>query len=285
MVAFTLTQSNVDRWCGHPDAETFDFGGHRRVLNANKHPIGSKGLCYASPMADSFEIIPEEQWPDLISMKDRDHSWLEDRIGDLPCKDQDGLGYCHGYGPVTCLEVMRKVAGYPYVELSGESVAGRVVNWRNQGGDPEEDLQVLVQYGACEASFMDEPHSISPQRWQDNWEQNALLYRAEEVFTQLDGDLWLLAGTCALRNIVTSPWYDWWGHCISGSYRLKYDVKTRTFYRLDRNNWGMSWGDRGYCWLEKGTRRGQGTPSGLVAIRVATPTESVKLGKSLSNAV
>jgi hypothetical protein len=271
MVAFTLTPENVDRWCGPAGVATFDFAGHRRILNASSFPMGSKGIQAAKPLADSLEIIPEEQWSDLISMKDRDKSWLQDRIDDLACKDQDGLGYCHGYGPVTCLEVMRKVAGLPYVELSAESVAGRVTGWRNEGGDPEEDLDVLVQYGACEAAYMDRANSISPSRWEDGWEQNALNYRAAETFMQLSGDLWLIAGTCALRNIVTSPWFDWWGHCISGSYRLKNE--NGKIYRLDRNNWGMEWGDKGYCWMAKGRGRGQGTPSGLVAVRVATPFE------------
>jgi hypothetical protein len=274
MISFTITAANVDKWCGQAGSGEFDFGGHRRVLNANRFPLGSNRIMFAKPMAESIEIIPEEQWPDLISMKDRCHSWLHDRVCDLPCKDQNGLGYCHGYGPVTCMEVMREVAGLPYVELSAESVAGRVTRWRNEGGDPEEDLQALVEHGACLASYMDKPHSISPSRWMDGWEENAKLHRAEEVYSQIAGDLWLIAGTCALRNIATSPWFDWWGHCISGSYRLKYDVKTKKIYRLDRNNWGMSWGENGYCWFEKGRGRSQGTPSGIVAVRVATPSEA-----------
>lgn len=267
-----ITSQNVDQWCGPEGAGYFQFGGHVRMLNANKRPLGSSGVNAAKSMADSFEIIPEEEWPDLIAQKDREKSWLDDIITGLKCKDQDGLGYCHGYGPVTCMEVMRWVAGLPYVELSAESVAGRVTGWQNEGGDPKEDLDVLVRYGACEASFMDQANSINPNRWESGWQENALKYRAEEVFTQLDGDLWLMAGTCALRNIPTSPWFNWWGHCISGSYRLSYDAKTKVIRRKDRNNWGMSWGEDGYCWFEKGSQRSGGTPSGLVAIRCATPT-------------
>lgn len=268
-----ITPDNVDRLCGPEGATVFDWGGHTRILNANKKPLFSSGLMFAKPLSEAIDIIPEEQWPDLIADKDRKHDWLDDIIGDLPCKDQNGLGYCHGYGPVTALEVMRARHGLPYVELSAESVAGIVTGWSNEGGDPDEDLKVLCERGACAASYMDRPNSISEKRWKDGWQQNALLHKSEEAFGGIDGDLWVIAGTAALRNQCTSPWFNWWSHCISGSYRLRYDAKTKTVYRKDRNNWGMEWGDKGYCWFSKGSRRSQGTPSGLVVVRVPTPSE------------
>jgi hypothetical protein len=274
MDGLLITAENVDRFCGPEGAEEFDFGGHTRILNANKNKLGSSGLMFAKPLSEAFEIIPEEQWPDLIADKDRKHNWLDDIIGDLPCKDQDGLGYCHGYGPVTALEVMRALSGLPYVELSAESVAGRVTGWQNEGGDPEEDLQVLKEYGACAAAYMDRANSIRPKQWQAGWESNALLHRSVEVFAGLDGDLWTMAGTAALRNQCTSPWYNWWSHCISGSYRLRYNPKTRQVERKDRNNWGMDWGEKGYCWFSKGQQRSGGTPSGLVIVRAPTPSET-----------
>jgi len=267
MADFIITPENVDRFCGPQGATEFEFAGHRRILNANQFPLCSGGLMFARPIAEAVELIPEEQWPDLISKKDREHSWLEDIIGDMPCKDQDGLGYCHGYGPTTVEEVIEKLLGRPHVELSAESVAGRVTNWQNQGGDPEADLQVLVKYGACEASFMDKPNSINLKLWKPGWDKNALSHRAGEIFAGLSGDLWGVAGTCAIRNVPTSPWYNWWSHCISGSYRLVYDSKTKKVLLKNRNNWGMTYGDRGYLLMAKGTQRGGGTPSGIVAIR------------------
>jgi hypothetical protein len=272
MADFLITPENCEELCG-AGLPTFEFGGHTRIMNANQFPMGST-MMFSTPYAEA-DLIPVEQWPDLISQKDREKSWLDDIVDDLgiPCKDQDGLGYCHGYGPVTCVEVARAVAGLPYVNLSAESVAGRVTGWRNQGGDPEQDLEVLAKYGCCEASFMDRPNSISPSRWKAGWEQNALLHKAEEFLSGIRDKMWEVAGTAALRSQPTSPWYDWWSHCISGSYRLKYDPKTKLFFRKDRNNWGMSYGDRGYLWLGKGTGRGQGTPSGIIVVRIPTPSE------------
>jgi hypothetical protein len=118
---------------------------------------------------------------------------------------------------------------------------------------------------------MDRPNSISHKRWKAGWEANARLHRAEEFIRGVEQKMWQFAGTCALRSIPTSPWFNWWGHCISGSYRLRYNPKTKRVQRKDRNNWGMDWGDRGYCWFDEGTGRGGGTPSGIIAVRVATP--------------
>jgi hypothetical protein len=263
-----ITEQNCVELCG-AGHDLFNFGGHVRMLNANQHPMGSV-MMFSQPMTEA-DLIPEEEWPDLIAQKDRERSWLDDMVEDLgiPCKDQNGLGYCHGYGPVTALEVMRAVGGFPYVDLSAESIAGRVTNWTNNGGDPEEDLSMLAKYGACPASFMDKPNSIRPKQWKAGWEEAALEYKAEEFVSGIQDKMWQFAGTCALRNICTSPWYNWWGHCISGSYRLR-NVKGE-IWRKDRNNWGMSYGDRGYLWLKRGTNKGGGTPSGIVAVRVPTP--------------
>jgi len=273
MAELLITPENCEAVCGAGRA-TFEFGGHVRMLNANACPMRSR-LMFAKAVDQAF-LIPREQWPDLIARKDREKSWIDDMVADLgvPAKDQDGLGYCHGYGPVTVLEIARAIAGLPYVELSAESVAGRVVGWRNKGGDPEEDLEVIAKYGACAASFMDKPNSITPSRWQKDWEENALLHRAEEFITGVDGQRWDFAVTCALRNIPTSPWFNWWSHCISGSYRVRYDVKTKKVQIKNRNNWGPSWGENGFGWFSEGTHRGGGTPTGILAIRVATPSEN-----------
>jgi hypothetical protein len=269
MVAFHITPENCEELCG-AGLDVFEYGGERRILNAKGRDFTFGGLCMGAAADESF-LIPRDQWPDLIADKDRSRSWLQDLCDDLgiPCKNQDGLGYCHGYGPVTAYEVCDAIAGNPYIDYSAESVAGRVVGWQNRGGDPEEDLQVLINEGCCPASWMDKPNSLAHGRWKTGWEQEALKHRAVEYYIP-KSKLWDWACTCALRNLPTSPWYNWWGHCISGSYRLKNE--NGKIYRLDRNNWGMGWGDRGYCWFAEGSSRGLGTPSGLVVVRVATPS-------------
>lgn len=254
--------------CGR---ETFEFDGHVRVMNArSSQGFVFGGLQMGAPIDDSY-LIPREAWPDLIADKDREQSWLDDMVQalDIPTEDQDGLSWCHGFGPVAATEIAEAVAGNPFVKLSGESVAGRVANWNpNRGGDPEEDLQVLVKYGACPADFLDKPFSSNPKNWRDGWEQEALKHTVREYYIPTV-KRWDYACTAALRNHPTSPWFDWWSHCISGSYRLKNEKGT--IWRKERNNWGPKFGDNGFLWMAEGTRKGQGTPSGLVIVQCGSP--------------
>jgi hypothetical protein len=265
---FHVTPENCVNTCG-AGRRFFDHAGHRRVLNANNHPFCAKGMG-ADFDVDSF-IIPREQWPDLISQKDKAKSWLDDLVAELniPCKDQDGRSLCHAYSVVTAYEVMDSVAGNKHLEYGSESVAGYVTNWSNRGADPEDDLDVLVERGVCEASFMDQPWSLSPSRWKDGWKENALTHRALEYCVPRT-KLWDVSCTCALKNLCTGTWASWWSHAWSASYRLKNEKGK--IWRKDRNNWGAGYGQNGFMWFSEGNRSGQGTPSGLVIIRVATPT-------------
>lgn len=271
MDAPLITPDNAESLLGAGHSY-INFGGHVRWLNANDHPMGSSGAMMATPIEDVLELIPEEQWPDLISQKDREKSWAVDLCDglDIPCKDQDGLGFCHAYGPVTDLEVNYAQIHGRKIVLSAESVGGYVTGWRNQGADPEEDLRVMMRYGVAEESFMDKPNSLQPDRWKTGWQENALTHRVVEAWMGLSTNLWQVAGTLALRSMVASTWFNWWSHCISDCYRLRYNAQTKQVERLARNNWGMSFGDRGYLWMAKGTGRGGGTPSGILAVRFPT---------------
>jgi len=268
MYGFHITPENCDYYCG-AGLRQFEFDGHTRVLNANDFPFGSRRM--GADIDWNQFIIPMAKWPELIAKKDKAYSWLDDLVGSfqIPCTDQNGLSWCHGWGTTTAYEVASAAAGNRYVELAPESVAGRVVNWNpDEGADPEDDMRVLQQYGACARSFLDKPWSTNPKSWKSGWEADAATHKALGYAIPTD-KLWEVAGTCALKNIATSTWYNWWGHCISGSYRLKNE--NGKIYRKDRNNWGAKWGDNGFCWFEEGDGKGQGTPSGLAVVWVTTP--------------
>lgn len=274
MAELVITAENAAEMCG-AGQETFEWGGHRRILNANPMFAHQDGrLMFAKPAAD-FELIPREQWPDLISQKDREKSWLKNICDDLniPVKDQDGLGYCWVYGNGAALEVLRAVHGLPYIELAPESVGGPINGWRNEGGMPDEALEYIVQNGMCPQSYLDRANSLSPSRWKDGWKAAALLFRAVEYIGSVASKLWDFACTCALRNIPTVPWFNWWSHCISGSYQLRV-TSGGIIEILNRNNWGKGWGDNGYGWFREGSGNGGGTPSGICAPRVVMPTEA-----------
>jgi len=270
MPELLITPDNVDVFCGPPNATAVDFGGHRRVLNF-RPPVRGYGSCMATPIEDILHLIPRDEWDDRIAEKDAADSWLLSSCKNVLCKDQNGLGYCHAYGTVSCAEIAEVMAGYPYNPLSAESVGGIVTGWRNDGADPEDDLQCIVSNGACEASFMDAPNSIRPDQWMDGWETNALTHRVKEAWDlRVPGKAFDAVVTCSLFDFPVGLGYVWWSHFVHGGFRVRKN-KAGIYEILNRNSWGSTYGDSGYFWLQEGEGRGQGTPDWAFAVRVPSP--------------
>lgn len=275
MPELLITPQNCDRFCGLAGAEVYEWDGQLRVLNF-KPPEVEYGKCRVAKTADDvLELIPRDQWQERIKEKDAAESWLRFNNKAVACKDQDGLGYCHAYGTASTIEIARNLAGYGYTELSAESIGGVVTGWRNEGADPEDDLQVAVKYGACAASFMDQAHSLSPSRWKDGWEADALTRRVTEFYDlRIPGKTFDAVVTCALQNIPIGLGYAWWGHFVHGVFRVRYNSKTGLYEIEDRNSWSPTYGDDGYFWLAEGDGRGEGTPDWAFATRVVKPSEN-----------
>ncbi len=70
----------------------------RHFPGTRPHRIPYGQVYGAAPMLDRVPLIPREMWPDLISQKDKDGSWLDDKLAaDVPPSDQDSLPFCHGF--------------------------------------------------------------------------------------------------------------------------------------------------------------------------------------------
>jgi len=228
------------------------------------------GECRAAPAIDEDWLIPRSQWDDEIARKDEEKSWLWDRTQDrIPCQYQNGINYCHAFAQVMAQEAAEVVAGHEYVRLSAMSIGGPITGWRNRGAYPEADIEQAAKYGACEYSYQDSEFSMRPSRWQDGWEENRKLHRVAEY---LDG---LLRGkafdalvTSAIRNKPSLPSYAWWGHAVTGGWRVR--KQNGVYQAMIRNPHGPTWGENGFGWLAEG----KGTPDiCLFILNAIRPTD------------
>jgi hypothetical protein len=253
MTYLLINDSNYRDHAG--DGKVIDFGGPRYLAAMPRKT--AFGQCAVAAMIDENDLIPRSEWPDRIRRKDRDRTWVKDICSRIPCMDQDGLNYCHAYGPTMAVMCHRLIQNQPHVMLSAESVGGPVTGWRNNGAYPEDDLQQYVQYGACPASMMDKPHSRNPGRWDPAWETERLKYRVVEWLDGLlpQGKAFDAAMTMALQNLPGAAGFTWWGHEVAYCLHAQ-DLGRGKFSIGGRNSWGKDYGDDGFFYLQEG----KGTP-------------------------
>lgn len=213
---------------------------------------------------DVGPTIPRSEWVPRIQAGQG--TFLSDVVKskNIPAKDQNGLGYCWVYGSTRAVEIQRCVMGFDHVELSPESVGGPCTGWRNEGGYASEAFNQIQTAGICEASYMDKPHSLQPQRWKDGWQDNAKTHRAiewYEIGTSFDEVV-----TCLLNRQPVAAGLDWWGHLVCF---LDVVYKDGKFYILIQNSWGRDWpneGDNGFSLLSES----RATPDGAAVPLIVT---------------
>lgn len=235
-------------------AFNYDFDYGVTGLEGRGLPYGE--VACARPIVEALPLIPRSEWPDRIRQMDRAKAWLEDKVrGVIPCSNQNPLKFCWAYSTTMADMLKRLCQGHPYVELCPESL-GAVTNWRNKGAYMSDALAEIRDKGVCAMSFIDSPHSLNYRRWKPGWQEDRENHRVVE-WLELDvpGKAFDAVATCAFLNEPCAVGFGWWGHAISGGYRVL-DLGGGKYKLRYRNNWGPQWGDDGFVDFEEG----KGTP-------------------------
>ena len=188
----------------------------------------------------------------------------------LAAKDQDGLGYCWVYGSTRAVEIQRAVQGLATLDLSPESVGGPCTHWRDTGGYASEAFDQLQNFGACESSYMNAPHSLRHLLWKPGWQQNALLHEAVDWYDIESGDAaptYDEVITCLLNRVPVAAGLDWWGHLVC--FLDPIILPDGSVGVLFQNSWGADWPTPGANGLACLTES-RGTPDGAAAPIVVT---------------
>jgi hypothetical protein len=243
----------------HPHA-----AGQQRVCGCLPRISRYGALPFADPAPASI-LIPRDRWAELIDQGEQSQTFLSHiaaRAG-IPCLDQNGLPYCHGFSPAAAIMALRAVQRLPLVIISGSGIAGPATNFTKRGAAIEEDLEVITRLGAPSQDFVPQLQ-VSKSGWKPGAEENGL----QHIVTEW----WDIGGTgrmfdevfsLLLRRVPICVGLNWWGHAVtyfdpcrtpSGRYGVRF-----------RNSWGPDYGQDGYAILEEG----RGTPDQAYAPRQA----------------
>lgn len=111
-------------------------------------PVGSMAFA---PEFPASELIDQSEWADRLNENRKTRSGLlelrEDNYEVLRSLDQNGKGLCWSFSSTKATMYVRALMGEPLVRLSAWWVAGKVVNWRDQGYWGAASLAQIVKEG------------------------------------------------------------------------------------------------------------------------------------------
>jgi len=185
---------------------------------------------YASPEAAACGLVPLEQYPDQVIPWEKVPEtiercqrekifpiyWLHRYLWKPEDWYQDGLGYCWAYGLTASVVLARAAEGQPTVRLSPTSL-GWLVGWRNRGFYCDEAIRGARERGIAPAEYAPEG-VLSPSKFKQGWEQEALRYRPLEWWDirtgRSDRETIQQALTVLATGRALYVAYNWWGHAL-----------------------------------------------------------------------
>lgn len=194
-------------------------------------------------------LIPEDVIDDMLEHQRTNKStlldWRERYYDALKSLDQDGLGLCWAFSSTKAMMYLRIKQGQIPIRLSAWWVAGKVKNWRDQGGWGAESLQQIAEHGVPEESFCPSYRSSYDN---EACRADAALHKCLEWWEGDDDPekaFWQASSAHAM-GLPTIEDYNWWGHSVNGVSTWSYKQKKKF---ID-NSWGETAGDKGIYTIE-----------------------------------
>jgi len=176
---------------------------------------------------DVIEVIPRSEWPELL----KTHRGLDWAVKSV--YDQDAVGSCASESSNQGVSVTRVMAGMEWVEFNPWFTYHTVSGGVDAGSTLDDNVEFLVQYGACPESAWPRSKGWKPKPSDAAYEA-ASKFKLLEVF---DVDSVEEAGTALLKGFAV--YYGSNGHAKLFTRML--DVSTGWYI----NSWG-NWGDKGF---------------------------------------
>jgi len=217
---------------------------------------------YYAPMYEADNLVPREEWYERAMSLEREEYRLSDfakRRG-LEVKNQNGTNYCWINAVAFACELKRMLQGQEHKELSPASGGSIIKKFRNNGGWGDQAAEFIQQHGLVPESLWP-PNAIDRKYDTDQAWQAADRYTIDEWNELRPRNLDDLY-SCILRGMPVPVGYNWWRHLVCAVdvvvFRKPSGTSDREMLRCFgiriANNWGTSWGDRGYGIL-KGSKQ------------------------------
>jgi hypothetical protein len=246
------------------------FNGEKRFLSAKprdkkKHPCGKAPGTIS--LADAgVRVIPRADWPKHLAARKAANAGLMPLLYDrLPCSDQASTNYCWGNGPANCGATVRCVVGSGCYLLSAASVCGPLTGYSNEGGWPADAIRFMQQTGIVRDSLWPNDAISSKYARLETVKADYPKHLLTSIIADLgaSGSIFDEVATCVLLGCPVAVTHDWWGHAV-GAYDL--DYKNGVWYMIERNSWGMDYGDQGFYKLPEGGGSNHAGPDDAQAV-------------------